>query len=247
VSPGLEHPGHELSGLNLLKLVGPPGSLGFVIFTLLVALVVAYVWPRNRRLARGWLATVFIGHVVLAFPLVANAIASRLPVFRSADAGAIGHLDVLVVFDGDNRRGRVQEAATVYGRVKPPAVLILGADWMVEPLVEAGVPASVIKQDDRTGTTRGQIERVEALVRENANTRVAIVASRLQMPRVEALVKAAGLPVLLFASPVDSEPPTRGVRLLLPTYTALRVSRDALYELAALAYYDRQGWIRSLP
>jgi uncharacterized SAM-binding protein YcdF (DUF218 family) len=247
VSSGLEHPGHELSGLNILKLIGPPGSLGFVVFTLLVALVVAYVWPRSRRLARGWLAAVFVGHVVLAFPFVANAIANRLPVFHSADAGAIGRLDTLVVFDGDNRRGRVQEAAALYGRFKPPTVWILGADWMIEPLVEAGVPAGVIKQDDRTGTTRGQIDRVEEMIHQRADSGVAVVASRLQMPRIEALVKAAGLPVLLFASPVDSEPPTRGARLLLPTYTALRVSRDALYELVALAYYDRQGWIRSSP
>jgi hypothetical protein len=29
----------------------------------------------------------------------------------------------------------------------------------------------------------------------------------------------------------------------VPTYIALRVSRDALYEHAALAYYRSRGWI----
>jgi hypothetical protein len=31
--------------------------------------------------------------------------------------------------------------------------------------------------------------------------------------------------------------------LYIPTYTALRVSRDALYEHAALAYYGWRRWI----
>ena len=31
----------------------------------------------------------------------------------------------------------------------------------------------------------------------------------------------------------------------VPSYSALRVSRDALYELAALEYYERRGWISS--
>jgi hypothetical protein len=30
----------------------------------------------------------------------------------------------------------------------------------------------------------------------------------------------------------------------LPTYASLLVSRDALYEYAALAYYRWRGWIR---
>jgi hypothetical protein len=63
------------------------------------------------------------------------------------------------------------------------------------------------------------------------------------MPRVAALAQTAGLELDLLASPVDQEPPTEGVWRLVPTYLALRVSRDAIYEHAALAYYRWRGWI----
>ncbi len=244
---GVDHPWHGLTALNLAKLVGPPGSIGFIAFCLLVALIVAYVWPRNRVLARRWLVGVLILHLVLAFPIVANAIAGRLPNVPSADPGTAIRLDTVVVFDGDNRRGRVRQAAALYAKSGARDVLILGGDWMVEPLTEAGVPRSRITNDDRTGTTRSQIARVEALISGPSGARVAVVASRLQIPRVAALTRAAGLHVLLVASPIDTEPPTRGLWLFVPVYSALRVSRDALYEHAALAYYGWQGWTASSP
>ena len=47
----------------------------------------------------------------------------------------------------------------------------------------------------------------------------------------------------LIVSPIDTEPATSGWRLVVPTYYALRVSRDAIYEHAALALYTWRGWI----
>ena len=70
-----------------------------------------------------------------------------------------------------------------------------------------------------------------------------MVASELQMPRVAALVRAQRLTVLLAPSPIDSEPPKAGWTSFVPRYSGLRLTRDALYERAALAYYSRQGWI----
>jgi hypothetical protein len=60
---------------------------------------------------------------------------------------------------------------------------------------------------------------------------------------VAGLVRRADLPTVLIASPVDTEPATSGWWLFVPSYYALRVSRDAIYEHAALAYYARKGWI----
>jgi hypothetical protein len=70
-----------------------------------------------------------------------------------------------------------------------------------------------------------------------------VVASRLQAPRVWALARAMGLGILVMPSPVDDEPAASGLRAFVPSYLALRVSRDAIYEHVALAYYRWQGWI----
>jgi hypothetical protein len=48
---------------------------------------------------------------------------------------------------------------------------------------------------------------------------------------------------VLLPSPVDHEPAHQGWKLWLPSFAALRVSREALYELAALEYYRLRGWI----
>ena len=91
-------------------------------------------------------------------------------------------------------------------------------------------------------TTREQIAQLARIV-EAGPGRPALVASRLQMARVAALVRVAGLEVTLISSPIDDEPPTSGLQRFVPMYIALRVSRDALYEHVALAYYAWRGWI----
>ena len=69
------------------------------------------------------------------------------------------------------------------------------------------------------------------------------VTQRLQLPRVHALLRMRHLSPLQLAAPADWEPADRGLRAILPTYYALRISRDALYEHMALWYYRRKGWI----
>ena len=64
---------------TVLKAIGPPGGVPFVACCVLIGIVVAFVWPRNRRLARAWLWFVVIAHLILALPVVANAIAGALP------------------------------------------------------------------------------------------------------------------------------------------------------------------------
>jgi hypothetical protein len=58
------------------------------------------------------------------------------------------------------------------------------------------------------------------------------------------LAKTVGILPELVPASIDIEPPTSGVRRFIPAYIALRVSRDALYEHAALLYYRYNGWIR---
>jgi hypothetical protein len=100
-----------------------------------------------------------------------------------------------------------------------------------------------ISLDSGPLNTREQVAWVARFFAAHPNTRAALVASRLQMPRIAALVFAARLPIVLAPSPIDDEPPMSGWRRWVPTYIALRVSRDAIYEHVALRYYWWKGWI----
>jgi uncharacterized SAM-binding protein YcdF (DUF218 family) len=232
--------------MAVLKAIGSPGSVPFIAFCLLVALMAAYVWPRSKRLARGWLWIVVIGHTVIALPLVANAIAGALPSVTVADADTLPVLDTLFVLDGDNRVGRVRAGAAAAAASPTTRLHVVGGHfWLVDALVEAGVAPARVTHDYEPADTRQQMDEIKRFLASQPAGRSAIIASRLQMPRVAGLVRAAGLPLALIASPIDTEPPTSGWRLCVPSYYALRVSRDAIYEHAALAYYGWKGWIQT--
>ncbi|HEY7476344.1 MAG TPA: ElyC/SanA/YdcF family protein [Vicinamibacterales bacterium] len=230
----------------VLKIVGPPGSPTFLAFCLLLAVIAAYVWPRNKRLARNWLWSVVIAHAFIALPVVANTIAGALPDVPGSRTGAVQPLDTLFVLDGDNRVGRVRAGAEA-ARASPTAqVRVLGgAPWLLDALTEAGIERTRITYDHEPADTRQQIDEIRRFLAGQPNARNAIIASRLQVPRVAGLVRAAGLNLSLIAAPIDTEPPTSGWRLFVPSYYALRVSRDAIYEHAALVYYRWHGWIQT--
>lgn len=229
---------------TVLKAIGAPGAVPFVACCVLIGIVVAFVWPRNRRLARTWLWFVVIAHTILALPVVANAIAAGLPTVEVSTPGALQNLDTVFVFDGDNRRGRVRSATEAAFASPRAAIVVLGGhDWFTDQLAAAGVAPARISHDYKPADTRQQIAALQRRIAP-ASGQTALVASRLQMPRVAALMRDAGVSSVLVASPIDTEPPTSGWRIFVPSYYALRVSRDAIYEYAALEYYARKGWIR---
>jgi len=229
--------------LAVLKAIDAPGSLLFLALCIALGLALTYLWPRNRRLGMGWLLAVGAAYLVLALPCVANVIAPP-PASRAEDADAWSRLDTLIVLDGDNRDGRVRQAVKVFSATSPRTVWLVGNLWMLDPLQKAGIPWARLKPDEDAPTTLDQLTHVGDLVAHGESGRTALIASRLQMPRVAALVATRHVSVVLIASPADSEPATTGVWQFVPTYGALSVSRDALYEHAALAYYRWQGWVR---
>jgi uncharacterized SAM-binding protein YcdF (DUF218 family) len=228
----------------LLKFVGAPGSIALLVVCCAGGLLFIRVWPRNRRLGQAWLAAVLLSYIILGLPIVANAIADRLPVFKlPADLHARGVVNTLVVLDGDNRRGRVRQTIQTVEANAPELVLVSGDDWLRDELVRAGLPQALVEHETASANTRDQVALIVTMLAADPQRRVAVIGSRLQMPRIAALVRRARASVGLIPSPVDTEPPTRGLRLFVPSYTALRVSRDALYEHAALRYYRWRGWI----
>lgn len=231
--------------LDLLKWIDAPGSIPFLVICLTAGVVFALWRPRHRRLAAAWMGLVLGSYLVLAMPVVARGIAGALPALASP-VFAPGHaISTLVVFDGDNRRGRVREALRIWTVAAPHEVVSLGLEgWMDTALVEAGIPRARFRHDRSTSTTRQQIEWVKARVdRRKTAHDIVIVASRLQMPRIDALIRARGIAPLLAPAPADIEPVMSGWRAFVPVYAALRISRDALYEHFALRYYTWKGWI----
>ena len=231
--------------LGFLKLVGVPGSIEFFCLLAGIGLLVRWWQP-----AAGWivwraLLALAVGYLILSLPLVAAAIADRLPpVPRALPPESPGTVDELVILDGDNRRGRVRAGITVNAVAAPREIWVLGNGWLIEELSKGGVPRNRIFHDAFLTTTREQLTSLRALVARRPGRRFAVIVSRLQASRMAGLLAAASLTdVALIPSPVDDEPATSGLRTVVPTYLALRLSRDAIYEHAAIRFYRWKGWI----
>jgi uncharacterized SAM-binding protein YcdF (DUF218 family) len=230
--------------LSIFKAIGGPGSIGFLAVSSAIALLLGRLGPRARRAGRVGLVCLFAVYLFLGLPVVATGFADRVSSYRPvSDITTLTGTDVLVVLDGDNALGRIQEAVRMYRGLTPRHVIVSGRQWFVDEIVEAGVPADRIVADHGPRTTREQVESLPRLLAGRDPRRIVVVASRLQVPRVAALARSAGVTVDLAPSPIDVEPPTAGIWRFVPTYTALRVSRDAIYERWALAYYRYRGWI----
>ena len=122
--------------------------------------------------------------------------------------------------------------------------MVSGQAWLRDELVAGGVPEGQVSREAVTANTREQILWLRALTTGRSSAgQVAVIASRLQAPRVAALIQRAGIRTTVIPAPIDAEPSNTGVWSVVPSYSALRLSRDALYEWMALQYYERRGWI----
>jgi uncharacterized SAM-binding protein YcdF (DUF218 family) len=229
--------------LFLLKQIGGPGSVGFLAVCCALGLFLIYGWPRNRRLGRVWLFALYCSYIAMGLPVVAHAIAAPMDNPDSGRQPIAPDFDTLVLLDGDNVVGRIGEARRLWEAAKPPVVILSGARWFVERSLEQGIPRHRVVLDESSGTTREQLEYLKKYQADHTHARLAVVASRLQMPRIIALADRAGVDARFYSAPVDREPATQGWLRFVPTYAGLRVTRDAFYERLAMAYYRRQGWI----
>jgi hypothetical protein len=122
-------------------------------------------------------------------------------------------------------------------------VWVLGGRWILEALEEDRVSGPQFRYDATADTTFEQMDQLAQIVHATPHGRTAVVVSRLHAPRVAALAQRRALALTVLASEIDTEPPTGGPLAYFPAYVALRVSRDAIYEHAALRYYRMKGWI----
>ena len=235
-----------MTPLDLLKWTGGPGSIQLLLILTAVGIWLHYRRPRHRRIARIILSGTGLTYWILATPVIAIAIESLLPRVAAAAAFHDSRFDTVVVLDGDNRRGRLAEALAVWGRAGPRRVVVSGEVWLKDELVAAGVPEGQVSREAVTANTREQVLWLRSVTAERSDGgTVAVIASRLQAPRVTALIRRAGIRTTVVAAPIDVEPRNTGLWAVVPSYAALRLSRDALYEWMALQYYEMRGWIDS--
>src|SRR5262245_34154624 len=190
------------------------------------------------------MAFLAVFYVVCSLPFVAQSVAAALPRVERLDRLPQDcSLDTLIVLGGDNFHGRIREALRVTSLCAPTHVLVSDQLWFAKRLIREGIPEMRIKADTMSRTTREQLQMVETYARGKPERSVAVIASIVQMPRVEALTRRFGLEVILVESPLDNELASGPVRRIFPSLSALHVTYDAVYEHLALAYYRRQGWI----
>jgi DUF218 domain len=228
---------------SVLKFFGVPGSITFLCLGLALLWALGKWLPSTRRVRNVLAGLLICSYLVLSLPVVAVAIAAALPRSAVVETPVTNPSTRLVVFDGDNRRGRAATTLGIYKTGLVKELWLLGDDWLVDELAGKGIPRGEIRHEDKAPTTRDQVVRTAELAALPGAERTAVVVSRLQAPRVIALLRASRISAEVFAAPIDDEPPTHGFAAWIPRYIGLRVSRDAIYELAALRYYRYRGWI----
>jgi uncharacterized SAM-binding protein YcdF (DUF218 family) len=231
--------------VSTLKQVGAPGSYGFLVLCSAMGFLLIHVW-RRPILGRAWLFAIISVYLVLATPVAALHIADALTQYRPVpELTRLPIVDVVITFGGDNLRGRARETLRVFAAWPSARIVLFGDDWLRDQLLAGGIPPGQISHDPRPPNTIEQMVAVRDYVRTHPHEATAVVASRLQMPRIAAIADTMRLHITLLPSAADVEPPRAGPDRWLPRYTALRISRDAIYEYAALIYYRWKGFTQT--
>lgn len=228
--------------LQLLKSIGLPGSLGFLYLGVGIG-VLLLIWNRTRRLGRMMLLVMAGGYLILSLPAVAQSLAGP-GTEPAAPLSSYGRLDEVFVIDGDNYRGRAATAVELASVARADVVWFLGGVDLGHALLASGLPPRLWRQAPSPArTTRDQVRWIKRSMGRTQPQRAAVVASRLQAPRVRALARHEQLDVVIVPAPLTDEPPRSGYRFWVPSPAALALSQEALYERLALVYYRRNGWI----
>lgn len=107
-------------------------------------------------------------------------------------------------------------------------------------LIDAGVPAARILIEIDSLTTRDQALNLPDTLRARRIHSFVLVTSAVHMPRAAAALQAVGMDPIP-SSAVD--PFVSANRWsVMPSRAALRLSRMAIYEYGAVAYYWSRGW-----
>jgi uncharacterized SAM-binding protein YcdF (DUF218 family) len=221
-----------------------PGSLAFLVLALSVGLGPLVLRRTLSRWQVVWLGAVACCYLVLSLPATATALAGRLSRHGSIDRPEDARgASTVVVFDGDHPGTRMLETIRLYSLLHPQWVVVSSMRGMDTRLARAGIPADRILVDSRSETTREQALNLHHLLQTHGIDRIVLVASPIHMPRVLGACQATGVRAVPSVALMPHESVLRARWRLLPQLGALTFSTESLYEMLALWWYGKQGWI----
>jgi uncharacterized SAM-binding protein YcdF (DUF218 family) len=229
-------------------------------------------WRRSRPVARVYIVAVLLGYWLLATPAVAERLASMTAggygsLERAGDAR--GASEVVVLGGGSNtfQAGglaveepsvgtafRVIEAARVYRLLDRPTVILMGgtparheagalpeSDAMGAAADRLGIPVDHLVLENRSQTTREQALAVKRMFAGREGRPFVLVTSPTHIARAMSAFRAVGLAPIASASALESD--GRRASRWWPNDTALLVSDEVFYDVAARVYYWSRGWL----
>ena len=227
-----------------LKSIGGPGSAGFFLVVAAVALVLVVASRRTRRAGRLVLLLLCAVYVFLSLPIVGDLIADDTRPFDATRAAELGPIEDIFVFDGDSYESRAALTADLDRSMKIRNVWILGYITLRDALAAAGVTDGHLRWGyTEDSTTYGQVVRMRKVMEHYKIARAVAVTSRIQATRIRLLIERSGLDAVVVASRMNFEPGASGSWRFVPSLGGLALSRDALYERAAVLYYRWKGRI----
>lgn len=226
-----------------LKAIGGPGSLRLLWSATALSLILM-IFRRTRRIGRRILIGFLASYLVMSLPAVARTIAGPNVVAQARPLAEYGQFEDIFVIDGDNMRARAALAVELSRTAKPRFVWVVGGGELRDAMLEFGLEKRLWRWGGGAArTTYDQMVWVKESVVRDRIPRPAIVASRMQIARIEGVARHLDLDAVLIPSPLDDEPPVAGASAWLPHLSGLFLSRDGLYERVAMAYYRWKGWM----
>ncbi|PYR36148.1 MAG: hypothetical protein DMF93_20455 [Acidobacteria bacterium] len=257
--------------VEVLKVIGRPASITFILFVLAVGVALAFR-RRTERGARWYFVAVVAAYWVLSTPACAERLvewAGRPYVPLAAAAEARGARIVVVLGAGNNTiqsRGfvlnevteeaalRVLEAVRLYRLLDRPTILVSGGitgrevgsapegDALRRTAESLGVPASDILVENESKTTREESIVIARMLAGRTAQPIVIVTSPTHMARALAVFRAVGFDPIPSAAAYKSDHSLERYRWA-PNDLGLLLFQGFVYDEAAQLYYRARGWM----
>jgi len=257
--------------VEVLKVVGRPASIVFILFVLVVGIALAFR-RRTERAARWYFVAVVAAYWMLSTPACAERLvewAGRPYVPLAAAAEARGARIVVVLGAGNNTiqsRGfalnevteeaalRVIEAARLYRLLDRPTILVSGgitgreegsapeAEAMRRTAESLGVAPSDILVEEESKNTREESIVIARMLAGRTAQPIVLVTSPTHMRRALAVFRAAGFDPIPSAAAYKSDHALDRYRWA-PSDLGLLLFQGFVYDEAAQLYYRARGWM----
>ena len=252
-----------------LKDVFVPGSVPFLLLSLIPAVLLLFRKRDGGRTGKIWVASLVLVYWVLSTPIAAVALVQMLspvvhPVLSVADAGGATAIVVLgagmqvhrsrgASYGAPTREGslRVLEAVRLHRLLTGAPIIATGgvrslpyseSDLMAHQLEQLGVPADKIIKEEKSTNTRDHALFVPPLLKQHGIERFVLVTSQQHIARALGVFRKVGF------DPVPSTPEVyvahgHFLEMYLPSLEGLSASESVIYDLLGRVYYRVRGWL----